>query len=73
MFFFLDTTVENGKSKTFNCFDVSSNDRLLTAGTDLFDGDAFLLFWDLRNPKMLGGYWESHTDDITDVSLIKIH
>lgn len=62
-----DTTVENGKRKTFNCFDVSYNDRLLSGGTDLYEGDAFLLFWDLRHSKLLGGYWESHTDDITDV------
>lgn len=68
--FFSDTTVENGKRKTFNCFDVSSNDRLLTAGTDEFEGDVFILFWDIRNPKLLGGYWESHTDDITDVSFV---
>lgn len=47
---------------------MSRNDRLLSAGTDSFDGDAFLLFWDIRNPKLLGGYWESHTDDITEVS-----
>lgn len=63
----IDTTVGNGKRKTFNCFDVSPNDRLLTAGTDLYEGDAYLLFWDIRNHKLLGGYWESHTDDITQV------
>ncbi|CAG9863423.1 unnamed protein product [Phyllotreta striolata] len=64
---FKDTTVEDGKSKTFNCFDVSPNDRLLTAGTDLIGGDAFILFWDIRKQNVLGGYWESHTDDITQV------
>lgn len=64
---FLDTTVEDNKFKTFNCFDVSSNDRLLTAGTDTIGGDAFILFWDTRKQNVLGGYWESHTDDITQV------
>nr|XP_023017107.1 WD repeat-containing protein 89 [Leptinotarsa decemlineata] len=65
---FTDTTVENGKDqKPFNCFDISCNDRLLAAGTDLSGGDSFLLFWDTRSKKLLGGYWESHTDDITQV------
>ncbi|KAJ8914802.1 hypothetical protein NQ315_014547 [Exocentrus adspersus] len=64
---FIDTTVENDNFKTFNCFDVSPNERLLTAGTELFGGDAFLLFWDIRKRQLLGGYWESHTDDITQV------
>ncbi|KAJ8926996.1 hypothetical protein NQ314_020557 [Rhamnusium bicolor] len=65
---FQDTTVENGNNtKMFSCFDISSNERLLTAGTDLSEGDAFLLFWDMRSRNLLGGYWESHTDDITQV------
>ncbi|CAH1164297.1 unnamed protein product [Phaedon cochleariae] len=65
---FVDNTVENDKDKkSFSCFDVSSNDRLLTVGTNVFEGDAFLLFWDTRNQKLMGGYWDSHTDDITQV------
>ncbi|KAG5897291.1 hypothetical protein JTB14_011456 [Gonioctena quinquepunctata] len=65
---FIDNTVENEKDrKTFNCFDISHNDRMLAAGTDLSGGDSFLLFWDIRNQKLLGAYWESHTDDITQV------
>uniref|UniRef100_A0A6P7HIM2 WD repeat-containing protein 89 n=1 Tax=Diabrotica virgifera virgifera TaxID=50390 RepID=A0A6P7HIM2_DIAVI len=64
---FKDTTAEVNKEKTFNCFDVSSNDRLLAAGTDVLGGDAFVLFWDIRINKLLGGYWQSHTDDITQV------
>lgn len=66
------TTIDN--NKTFNCFDVSPNNRLLAVGTDLFDGDAFVLFWDIRmcqrpqkRDDFLGGYWESHTDDITQI------
>lgn len=53
--------------KPFSCFDVSSNERLICAGTDLYEGDSFLLFWDVRNTKLLGGYWESHMDDVTKV------
>lgn len=26
-----------------------------------------MLFWDVRQQKLLGGYWESHTDDITQL------
>lgn len=64
---FADSTVVNNQNKTFNCFDVSSNDRLLVGGTDLVGSDSFILFWDIRGQKMLGGYWESHSDDITQV------
>ncbi|XP_049817708.1 WD repeat-containing protein 89 [Aethina tumida] len=64
---FVDTTCTGDEKKTFNSFDISPNGKLLTAGTDLFGGDAFILFWDVRNVKLLGGYWESHTDDITQV------
>ncbi|XP_056645769.1 WD repeat-containing protein 89 [Diorhabda sublineata] len=67
IFQFSDTTVENGDNKLFNCFDLSSNDRLLAAGTDVWEGDAYILFWDTRNTKLLGAYWESHDDDITQV------
>lgn len=58
-------------------FDVSCNDRLIAAGTEHTGGDAFILFWDIRygksmkkkiNNKIVGGYWESHTDDITCLS-----
>ncbi|XP_026461991.1 WD repeat-containing protein 89-like isoform X1 [Ctenocephalides felis] len=48
-------------------FDEDISGRLLCAGTEHTDGDAFLLFWDSRSTKLLGGYWESHDDDITQV------
>ncbi|KAL0279052.1 UNVERIFIED_CONTAM: hypothetical protein PYX00_000692 [Menopon gallinae] len=57
---------ENG-IKPLTCFDVSCDDRLICAGTELVDGDAFILFWDIRSRKLLGGYWESHTDDLTQI------
>lgn len=64
-----DTTVEDSaSSKSVNTFDISPCDRLLAAGTDLTEGDAFILFWDVRNLNLLGAYWESHTDDITEVA-----
>ncbi|XP_066137441.1 WD repeat-containing protein 89 isoform X2 [Euwallacea fornicatus] len=58
---------ENSQPKSLNSFDVSPCDRLLAAGTELTAGDAFILFWDVRNVKLLGGYWQSHTDDISQV------
>lgn len=65
--FFTDTTVTNTKKKLFTCFDVSPNNILLAAGTNLYEGDSFILFWDVRKNSLLGGYWESHTDDVTQV------
>lgn len=61
------TTKESASPKSVSCFDISPCDRLLAAGTDLTEGDAFILFWDVRNTNLLGAYWESHTDDITEV------
>lgn len=54
-------------NKPLSCFDVSFDDKFICAGTELYDGDSFILFWDIRSRKMLGGYWESHTDDLTHV------
>ncbi|KAF5292381.1 hypothetical protein FQA39_LY03415 [Lamprigera yunnana] len=53
--------------KRFASFDVASNNRLLCASTELHKGDAFILFWDIRNVNLMGGYWESHSDTITQV------
>lgn len=58
----------SGSLKTFTCIDVNQNSRILCCGTEKIRGDAFLLFFDTRQRKLLGGYWESHEDDITDVS-----
>lgn len=41
---------------------------LVAAGTEQVGGETFLLFWDTRvGDKLLGGYWESHNDDITSL------
>lgn len=60
----------NGALKTFTCIDVNQNSRILCCGTEKIRGDAFLLFFETRQRKLLGGYWESHEDDITNVSFI---
>ena len=51
--------------------DISCNGRVLCAGSQLVEDDAYLVFWDNRLPKPLGGYWNSHTDDITQVIIVK--
>ncbi|KAG8228957.1 hypothetical protein J437_LFUL007708 [Ladona fulva] len=52
-----------------SAFDICNIDRLLVGGTECYVDDTFLLFWDIRAPgsKPMGGYWESHTQDITQV------
>ncbi|XP_014209470.1 WD repeat-containing protein 89 [Copidosoma floridanum] len=72
---FKDNT-EDGKLKPLASFDISCDERLVAGGTEHIGGDAFILFWDVRysnskvNAKnsLLGGYWESHMDDITSLS-----
>jgi WD40 repeat protein len=57
-------------AKPLTSFDSSRNGWLLCVGTEKSPKDAFLLFWDARNPKsssVLGGYWNSHDDDVTAV------
>jgi WD40 repeat protein len=48
-------------------FDVSQHDQVICAGTELLEEDSYLLFWDIRSSKLLGAYWESHSDDVTAV------
>lgn len=59
----------DGKAKPLLSFDIDRRGTgTLCAGTELVREDAFLLFWDCRSTKLLGGYWESHNDDITQVT-----
>ncbi|KMQ91182.1 wd repeat-containing protein 89-like protein [Lasius niger] len=72
---FKDNT-EDGKTKPLASFDISCDDRLIAGGTEHTGGDAFILFWDVRyngskmenRNNLLGGYWESHMDDVTCLS-----
>lgn len=65
--------MEDGKIKPLASFDLSCDERLVAGGTENTSGDAFILFWDIRQSgtkvgnknNLLGGYWESHIDDIT--------
>ncbi|XP_075216878.1 WD repeat-containing protein 89 isoform X2 [Lycorma delicatula] len=64
----LAQTFSGGDSvRPITCFDISCDGRFICAGTEVIGGSAFLLFWDVRSTKLLGGYWESHVDDLTQV------
>lgn len=67
-FFILDVT--DASPKPLSCFDVSCDGRFIVAGTDVLKDDAFLLFWDIRTTNLLGGYWDTHQDDITQVKIL---
>ena len=56
-----------GPLKPLTCLDATPGGRLLCAGTEKVLRDTFLLFWDSRSRELLGGYWDSHEDDITSV------
>lgn len=53
--------------KHITSFDVDCQDRIICAGTEELFGDVYLLFWDIRACKMLGAYWYSHAEDVTQV------
>lgn len=55
------------KRKPLTCVDVNAGGRFLCAGTEVVEQDAYLVFWDVRQPGPLGGYWESHTDEVSTV------
>ena len=63
---FADDTLQ--KRKPLTCVDVNAAGRFLCAGTEVVDQDAYLVFWDVRQSAPLGGYWESHTDELSTVS-----
>jgi WD40 repeat protein len=52
------------------CFDFNCDYNYLVAGTELCeDKNVYLYFWDIRKPAaVLGAYYESHTNDITDIA-----
>jgi len=53
--------------KPILCFDTNSNNSLVCAGTEQVGTSSYLLFWDIRAGSLMGGYWESHSDDISSV------
>lgn len=63
---FWDSEVD-ATQKPFTAFDVNSNERVICVGTEETKGDVFMSFFDVREGKMIGGYWESHENDITQI------
>lgn len=53
--------------KPVTCFDVNSNNRLICAGSDELNHEVYLLFFDVRERRLMGGFFESHQEEITDV------
>eukprot|EP00096_Caligus_rogercresseyi_P001504 TRINITY_DN12446_c0_g1_i1.p1 TRINITY_DN12446_c0_g1~~TRINITY_DN12446_c0_g1_i1.p1 ORF type:complete len:397 (+),score=28.65 TRINITY_DN12446_c0_g1_i1:55-1245(+) len=64
---YTDTSADapGGVKKPLTSFSVNSSDSYLTGGTEQVKGEAYLLFWDVRSANLLGGYWNTHLDDIT--------
>lgn len=53
--------------KPVSCFDVNINNRLICAGTDELNQEVYLLFFDIRERRLMGGFFESHREEVTDV------
>lgn len=53
--------------KPVNCFDVNCNSRIICAGSDELNHNVYLLFFDIRERRLMGGFFESHQEEITDV------
>ncbi|XP_030386933.1 WD repeat-containing protein 89 [Scaptodrosophila lebanonensis] len=53
--------------KSMTCFDCNANGRILCTGTEEYSNNACLLFYDVRERKHLGAYFESHSDDVTSI------
>lgn len=51
--------------KPVSCFDINSNDRLICAGTDELNHNVYLLFFDIRERRLMGGFFESHQEEVT--------
>ncbi|XP_050352550.1 WD repeat-containing protein 89 [Nymphalis io] len=62
---------EDTPARPYDAMDISCTGRVICAGSQLVQEDAYLVFWDQRKPQPLGGYWNSHTDDITQVKFHK--
>lgn len=53
--------------KPVNCFDVNVDNHFICAGTDELNHDVYLLFFDIRERRFMGGFFESHQEEVTDV------
>lgn len=63
---FWDSETE-GCVKPYSAFDLNSNGRVICVGTEETKSDVFLCFFDVRQSKLVGGYWDSHENDVTQI------
>ncbi|KAG8218297.1 WD40-repeat-containing domain protein [Butyriboletus roseoflavus] len=62
----------SGRLRPLLCCDASDDGLLVAAGTDLEKEDAFVIYWDPRNPvARLRSHGSTHSDDITAVHFLK--
>ncbi|KAI9575052.1 WD40-repeat-containing domain protein [Boletus coccyginus] len=62
----------SGRLRSLLCCDASVDGSLVAAGTDLQKEDAFVMYWDPRNPvARLRSHGSIHSDDITAVHFLK--
>ncbi|XP_022657103.1 WD repeat-containing protein 89-like isoform X2 [Varroa jacobsoni] len=62
------TTDPAAELKPLLSCDVNLEGTVACAGSETLKEDAFILFWDLRNTrKLMGGYWDTHSKDVTQV------
>ncbi|KAF8121322.1 WD40-repeat-containing domain protein [Boletus edulis] len=62
----------SGRLRPLLCCDASQDGLLVAAGTDLQKEDAFIVYWDPRNPvARLRSHGSTHSDDITAVHFLK--
>ncbi|KAN0097827.1 WD40-repeat-containing domain protein [Tylopilus felleus] len=62
----------SGRIRPLLCCDASYDGLLVAAGTDLQKEDAFIMYWDPRNPvARLRSHGSTHSDDITAVHFLK--
>lgn len=55
------------KKNTITCFDLNANGRVICSGTEQLMNEVLLQFFDVRQKTIMGGYFDSHQDDITDI------
>lgn len=54
--------------KPVNCFDINTDNHYICAGTDEFNHEVYLLFFDVRERRAMGGFFESHQEEVTGKS-----
>lgn len=61
----------NTPIEEINCFDVNCNSRVMATGTSQYQNQVYLIFHDIRQRQQMGGYFDSHQDDITTIKFHK--